>query len=476
MKVLYLLLTWILGVTATLVLSPEDDNFYQPPKGFENAAPGTILRWRKAPGKLKSLFLPVDVQNMWQFVVRSTAPMGNALVIITTVIEPYNADPRKVVGYQVAQDSLDNNCAISYGIQMGSPIYPNLFALAEVLLIQSFLDEGAYIVTTDYEGLSGSFSVGLQAGQAVLDSLTGALKSGNTTGIDPDAKIGLFGYSGGAIAVSWAAAMQPSYSPHLADNLVGASFGGAQPNISATALQLDQGPFAGLAAGAINGLIQTYPALHNLAIQEIPDEEQRTRFLSAGTMCFLPSVLSFAFSDFFSGDNRYFKSGIELLSEPIVAEVLKNNTLALSKDLYMPKIPIYMFHSLNDEIAPPKEILRMYNNWCEWGIELMELNLDIISEHIVEIVSGIPSGINWLKGRLNGTEPYKGCRKQTRLTNLMIPGSISTLKGIGLSAIDAWMQEPIGPLNSTSKRDLHTNAKRALEALADAFMVVEEHV
>ena len=463
------------------MLSPEDDDFYQPPKGFESADPGTILRWRKAPGKLKSLFLPVNVKNMWQFAVRSTAPMGNALVIITTVIEPYNADPKKVVGYQIAEDSLAKDCAISYSIQMGSPIYPTLLGLAEVLLIQSFLDDGAYIVTTDYEGLSGSFSVGLQAGQAVLDSLTGALKSGNTTGIDPDAKIGLFGYSGGAIAVSWAAAMQPSYSPHLEDNLVGASFGGAQPNISATALQLDHGLFAGLDASAINGLIQTYPALHNLAIQEIPDEEERTRFLSAGTMCLLPAIFDFAFSDFFSGDNKYFKSGMDLLSEPIVAEVLKNNTLARSKDLYMPKIPMYIFHSLNDEIAPSHEILRIYNNWCEWGIELMELNLDVLSEHLVEIASGVPSGIMWLKGRLNGTEPYKGCRKQTRLTNFVIPGTISTLKDLGMSAIDAWMQKPIGPLNSTSetstsKRDLHTNAKRALEALADALMVVEERV
>ena len=40
-------------------------------------------------------------------------------------------------------------------------------------------------------------------------------------------KIGLIGYSGGAIATEWAAELAPSYAPEIDRRIVGAAFGGA---------------------------------------------------------------------------------------------------------------------------------------------------------------------------------------------------------------------------------------------------------
>jgi len=58
-----------------------------------------------------------------------------------------------------------------------------------------------------------------------LDSLRAALAS-PATGLAGTTKIGLIGYSGGAIATEWAAELAPTYAPDVNRLLVGAAMGG----------------------------------------------------------------------------------------------------------------------------------------------------------------------------------------------------------------------------------------------------------
>jgi hypothetical protein len=58
-----------------------------------------------------------------------------------------------------------------------------------------------------------------------LDSIRAALSS-SATGLSPTAHVGLIGYSGGAIATNWAAALAPSYAPDINRLIVGATEGG----------------------------------------------------------------------------------------------------------------------------------------------------------------------------------------------------------------------------------------------------------
>ena len=96
---LYLILFLIAPIYAGVLLptKPSIDPFYNAPEGFKNATVGDILQFRKTPKSITGGFVPLNVQNSWQFLVRSEDSFGNPNVIVTTVIEPVNADPSKIL-------------------------------------------------------------------------------------------------------------------------------------------------------------------------------------------------------------------------------------------------------------------------------------------------------------------------------------------------------------------------------------------
>lgn len=71
--------------------------------------------------------------------------------------------------------------------------------------------------------------------------------------------VGLWGYSGGALASGWAAELQPSYAPEL--NIKGVAEGGMPVNPANVLKGANGGPFAGIAMSGIAGLCQAYPQL-----------------------------------------------------------------------------------------------------------------------------------------------------------------------------------------------------------------------
>ena len=76
----------------------------------------------------------------------------------------------------------------------------------------------------------------------MLDSIR-ATTAYSDIGIQAGAKVALWGYSGGATAVGWAAALHKTYAPEV--NLVGVAQGGTPANLTAAAESLDGGLFAG---------------------------------------------------------------------------------------------------------------------------------------------------------------------------------------------------------------------------------------
>lgn len=217
----------IQGVFAAVIapVKPSQDNFYTPPDGYENLKVGTILKFRNTPFPLSGIINTVNVQNSWQLLVRSEDTFGNPNAIVTTVIQPFNATSDKVVSYQTWEDAANLDCSPSYGIQYGADL-TTLISLFEMYFMSALLDQGYYVVTPDYEGPKSTFTVGLQSGKATLNSIRAALGSGNLTGIDSNAEVMMWGYSGGTIASGWAAAIQSEYAPELTDNLIGAALGG----------------------------------------------------------------------------------------------------------------------------------------------------------------------------------------------------------------------------------------------------------
>jgi hypothetical protein len=99
---------------------------------------------------------------------RTTDALGNATAAVTTVLIPHNADPKKLVSYQVIQDSTGLDCGFSYKIQ--NPITkPDIVPQIETFFMDALLQRGWYVAAPDYEGLDSMFGVGRMAGHAVLD-------------------------------------------------------------------------------------------------------------------------------------------------------------------------------------------------------------------------------------------------------------------------------------------------------------------
>jgi hypothetical protein len=206
------------------VPTPEQDPFYSYSGSTPLAriAPGTVLKTRTLSYHVAGLPLPVKAV---QLLYRTQGETGSPTVNVTSVLEPpVSSGAPEVVAYQSFYDSLnpedEPSYAISGGLTPGGMI-PNF----ESGLFASELAAGRAIVVADTEGEAADFAAGPEYGIDTLDSLRAALRS-PATGLSQIQKIGLIGYSGGAIATEWAAELAPSYAPGLNRRFVGASFGG----------------------------------------------------------------------------------------------------------------------------------------------------------------------------------------------------------------------------------------------------------
>ncbi|HVX33166.1 MAG TPA: lipase family protein, partial [Solirubrobacterales bacterium] len=204
--------------------TPEEDPFYDYSGAtpLAQVAPGTVLKTRTLSYHVAGIPLPVKAV---QLLYRSTSELGEPTVNVTSVLKPPLAvGTPQVVAYQSFYDSLnpvdEPSYAISGGLTLGGAI-PQV----ESALFGPELLAGRTIVVADTEGQDADFAAGPEYGINTLDSLRAALAS-PATGLSSTRKIGLIGYSGGAIATEWAAELAPTYAPDVNAKLVGAAMGG----------------------------------------------------------------------------------------------------------------------------------------------------------------------------------------------------------------------------------------------------------
>jgi Secretory lipase len=209
---------------AVAATPPEQDPFYryEGSAALAEIAPGTVLKTRTLFYHVAGVPLPVRAV---QLLYRSSGETGEPTVNVTSVLlPPLRLGTPNVVAYQSFYDSLnpadEPSYAIAGGLTLGGAI-PQV----ESLLFGPELAAGNAIVIADTEGQSADFAAGPEYGINTLDGIRAALAS-PATGLGGTRKIGLIGYSGGAIATEWAAELAPSYAPDVDGKLVGASFGG----------------------------------------------------------------------------------------------------------------------------------------------------------------------------------------------------------------------------------------------------------
>jgi hypothetical protein len=73
---------------------PAKDDFYDPPNGFEKAAPGTILKHRKPPQSIGINGTVVEVGDAWQILYRTQDAEGQPEATVLTIIKPNKPNAR----------------------------------------------------------------------------------------------------------------------------------------------------------------------------------------------------------------------------------------------------------------------------------------------------------------------------------------------------------------------------------------------
>ncbi len=385
------------------------------------------MRSRSVPNPLAIFnLLPIKVHGAYQLLYRTTDSQGNPQATVTTIIVPENADPTKLLSYQIAEDASWINCAPSYILQSIQNPLNGITGNVEMILIIAALKQGWIVNTPDYEGPNAAFSSGIQSGQATLDSVRAALASENITGVSSSAKYQMWGYSGGSIASEWAAELQPSYAPEL--NFAGVAIGGTIANLSASALAMNRGPFTGLIPAAILGLAAGYPNLTYL-FDELLVPSKASAFKQAGTQCIATNIVQFAFQDMF----RYSKLGLEdLFRLPEVKAVL--DTTGLMGVHGVPQMPMYIYNAVLDELTPIAGVDAVIEKLCAQGADIQYVR-HLLSAHVTEAVTGLGDAFLFLKDRFDGVPLQSGCKTKTELQGIFSPRAVTVLGSIVVDAL-----------------------------------------
>lgn len=371
--------------------SPQDP-FYLPPAGWELTAPGTVLRRRRVRVALFGL-LSLRLQA-WQLLYRSTDLNGIPETTVTTVLVPRNASSASpVIAYQCAIDAVTSRAFPSYGLLPGS------FGLNqtqnELMLMVAALTRGWVLSVSDHEGPQGLWMVPRQPAYHVLDGIRATLAVGGEDGIPAlplDAPAGVWGYSGGGTASTWAAQLADEYAPEI--NLVGALLGApaAQPD---HLVVHHNGRFAaGLIPPVIAALTHADPVLRDY-LQSHLTTRGRKVLDKAARISLTESAVRWAFLKF---DKLVDRPVEELLNAPEIRSFMDQMRLGQRA----PKAPVYLYHGVHDQLLPIGPSDQLAEDFAAAGTHVT-YRRDRASEHISLAISGGHDALEWFADRMAGT-------------------------------------------------------------------------
>ena len=368
-------------------LLPSDDPFYQPPPGYQHAAPGTVLRTRDV--ELAFLGLIPQPVKATQLLYRTMDMHGAPEATVTTVIVPANLGAEQscpLLSYQCAIDAMSSRCFPSYALRRKAKALGSLAQL-ELLLITAAIAEGWAVSIPDHEGRQGLWGAPYEPGYRVLDGIRAALSS-ERSGISPAAPIGLWGYSGGGLASAWAAEMCGEYAPEL--DIVGAVLGSPVGDLGHTFRRLNGSFVAGLPALVVAALAHAYPDLDRV-IKEHTNDEGRALLSGLEKMTTVGAVFRMA------GKNMddYLDEPLEdILSTPEVTHVFDNIKLGSA----VPAPPVLIVQAVHDYLIDVHDIDELADAYAAGGADVT-YHRDAFNEHLCLHPLSAPMTLRWLTDR-----------------------------------------------------------------------------
>lgn len=387
---------------------PVDDPFYDPPPGFQHAAPGTVLRSRD----VEVAFLGLIPQKFTatQLLYRTTDMNGAPEATATTVIAPAERGHEAVVpvvSYQCAIDAVTSRCFPSYALRRWA-MAPGAIAQFEFFLISAVLAEGWAVSVPDHEGRHGAWGTPYEPGYRILDGLRAALSS-EQLGLSPSAPIGLWGYSGGGLATAWAAEVSGSYAPEL--NIVGAVLGSPVGDLGHAFRRLNGSFYSGLPAMVVAALSHVYPELDRI-IQKHATDEGKAMLLRVENMTTAHAVLRLIGMDMNKLVDRRLN---EILDMPEVKHVFDSIKLGTA----VPTPPVLIVQAVHDRIVSVDDIDELTHTYQSGGASVT-YHRDMFSEHMLLHPMSAPMALRWLTDRFNG-KPLTEHLVRTKWPTLLNP-------------------------------------------------------
>jgi len=367
--------------------APDSDPFYAQPSPFPNLAPGSILAARAVT------YAPVGgtplTNPAWEIKFVSRDTNMKPIAAVATVVEPLIRPTGPLLAVAYAEDGLGSQCAPSHAVT-GSTTDSNEQAEAGFPL--QGLAKGWILVYPDYEGPFSAFASSRLEGHITLDSIRAAERFA-PLGLSRATPVGMTGYSGGAIAMGWAASLEREYAPDL--NIVAIASGGTPANFEQVAANIDTNPvanaaFFSLILSSLVGLNRSFPQL-------------LTPILNAKGVAAATSLENGCVGQTSNGAS----SPTGLLTDYTTVNFFTpphDNVMPLS-DLplagHPPVANVFVYHSKVDELIPIAGATTMVRAWCASGSSVEYYRG--VGDHVSFEVQMVPAVYAYLASRFKGT-------------------------------------------------------------------------
>ncbi|MEV3970610.1 lipase family protein [Streptomyces sp. NPDC050698] len=393
--------------------------FYTPPTQLP-ATNGALIRQEPLP---LGLSLPgLDGRPLpgtaTRLMYRSTDSDGRAVAVTGAYIEPsakWQGDgPRPLVAVASGTMGQGDQCAPSFALQHPLTVNGQTLSVAyDNLAIYRLLATGAAVVVTDYVGLGATdrlhtYVNRLDEGHAVLDAVRAARALPGTS-LTAGSRVGLYGYSEGGGAGASAAELQPTYAPDV--HLAGTYAGAPPADLTAVMKGIDGSALAAALGWAINGFVQAYPGMRDVAEANLNDAGRKA-LADASTMCVGEAVIRYGFT----------RSGAWTTSGKSVAEVIADEPRARAVldeqriGTLRPAGPVRVSTGVRDDIVPHAQARQLAVDWCRKGgevtykaVDLPNLGDRILTNHLAPLIADQEAAISWLTDRLEGKPAASNC-------------------------------------------------------------------
>ena len=301
------------------------------------------------------------------------------------------------------ENACTTKCAPSYLFRYSGHLdLSNLEPRWEQLVYLTLLQRGWIVVSPDHEGPNSAFSAGIQQGKAVLDSIRAVLRFKEINWNEHVEVIG-HGYSGGAIANGWAAALQHVYAPEI--HMAGWSLGGTPSDPAMTLNFLDGTLSAGIVVNGAVGIAQGYPEVER-AMEKRWTDAGRKAVADARDKCIYEMV--FTYSNQTIQSSKYIKGNPRLTDIPVVGKVMNELILGHNATL-TPKAPVFMFHAAYDEEIVWYQANNTAVAWCNNGANIRFLTESSPKlNHVATYLLNIPYIVEFMEDRFSGKDYYGG--------------------------------------------------------------------